>query len=233
MKAVLAQFLFEANTFCHDLTGLDNFRESGTWLEGSKAVRRWAPAGHTQMAGSLRVLDKAGWESAAVFACICGAPGGRLTSDCFQTIRRTFLERIAEALPGDVVILHLHGANCAEGEDDVDGNLVEAVRNELGYRGRLVLTLDLHANVTRRLLQHADVVTAYRTMPHCDFGATGERGAHLAIENKSAVRAMAKMTALIPATDTDHRKGRFAEMLDLARDARSEEHTSELQSRFG
>src|SRR5690349_14462217 len=131
MKAVLAQFLFEANTFCSDLTGLDNFRESGTWLEGSKAVRSWAKGLDTQMSGSLRVLDKAGWESTPVFVCICGSPGGRLTRDCFQTIRRTFLERISEALPCDVLILHLHGANCAEGEDDVDGNLVEAVRKEL------------------------------------------------------------------------------------------------------
>ena len=39
----------------------------------------------------------------------------------------------------------------------------------------VVASLDLHANVTQRMLEHADVLIAYRTYPHVDMAETGAR----------------------------------------------------------
>jgi microcystin degradation protein MlrC len=223
MKAVIAQFIYEANTFSPRLCELEMFTQAGTWKAGERDVRAWAKGVDSQLTGSLEELAARGWNAVPVFAAMCGSPAGRISRRCFDELRRTMKEQIAAALPADVVIMHLHGAASAEGEDDVEGNLLEMVRREIGYSGYLVLSLDLHANMTPRMARCADVVTAYHTMPHMDFSETGRRAAKLAIARKSNTRAVASMKALIPPIDTNHFSGRFAEMLAIARAAEQED----------
>jgi microcystin degradation protein MlrC len=43
----------------------------------------------------------------------------------------------------------------------------------------VVASLDLHANVTQRMLTLSDALVAYRTYPHIDMAETGERAADL------------------------------------------------------
>ena len=113
-------------------------------------------------------------------------------------------------------VVSAHGAAAADGEDDPEGYLLEKVRTDLGYRGRVVLSLDLHANFTRRMLRHADAVTAYRTFPHMDFTATGERAAHLALHPGPFTRAAAKVSALMPPTNSTHFEGHLCDLLTRA-----------------
>ena len=219
MHAAVLQFLFESNTFNPERAGFDLFAEGGTWLTEAGAIRAWATRAPSQMSGSLAILEAAGWTTSPVLAGVCGSPAGRLGTEAFATIEKAFRMAVAGGLPADGLILHLHGAACAEGEDDVEGRLLEMVRVELGYGGPLVVSLDLHANVTARMIAHADAVTAYRTMPHTDFVETGERAAHLLIgHRKGRVVVAARMAALIPPTDTHHAHGGFAEMLGRARE---------------
>jgi microcystin degradation protein MlrC len=171
----------------------------------------------SQLSGSMEILSAAGWEAVPVFAATCATPAGRLGGECFFTLRETLRESLLEGLPADGVILHLHGAASATGEDDVEGALIEMVRTELAFTGRLVVSLDLHANVTRRMLSHADALTAYRTMPHTDFVETGRRAARLLLDDRPKVRSLVKIPALIPPTDTCDSQGRFAEILRQAR----------------
>src|ERR1019366_2952263 len=147
----LAQFIFESNTFNSVPAALELFTQRGTWVVGEPAVRAWCATADSQMAGSLAVLDAAGCETHPVFVTKCGTPAGRLSEACFAAIRNQLCASLRAALPADVVIMHLHGAACALGEDDVEGALLEAVRRELGFDGRLVLSLDLHANITQRM----------------------------------------------------------------------------------
>jgi microcystin degradation protein MlrC len=218
VKAVLAQFIFESNTFSPAGAPVELFTRGGTWLEGEGAVRAWAGRSDLQMGASLGVLEGAGWETAPVFAAVCGSPAGRLGPGAFEAIRGGLGRAVEGALPADGVVLHLHGAACADGEDDVEGNLLAMVRDEIGYAGPLVVSLDLHANVTRRMLRHADAVTAYRTMPHMDFAATGARAARLLLGHREGRgRTLAKVAALIPPTCTDHAAGGFSEILSRAR----------------
>jgi microcystin degradation protein MlrC len=217
MNIVLAQFIFEGNSFSSGRADISDFRDGGILLESEDHIRKWTSSTESQMSGSLEILDKAGVEVHPVFVAICNSPSGRLTSDCYQHIRETLLRCLEASLPTDVIILHLHGAACAEGEDDVEGAIIEAVRNELSFSGKLVLSLDLHANVTRKMIQHIDALTAYRTMPHVDFVHTGIRAAELALSAKTFAITVAKISALIPPTDTDHNTGRFREILNEAR----------------
>ncbi len=223
MKAALAQFIYEANTFAPEPADVDLFKKGGVWLDAEDEVRTWARDTDSQMHGSLDVLEAAGWETTPAFVALCGSPAGRLTETCFDEIRDAMLARIKAAAPFDVLILHLHGAAAAVGEDDTEGHILEKVRTELGYAGRLVLSLDLHANFTRRMLEYADAVTAYQTFPHMDFRATGERAARLALQPGPFRRSVAKIAALMPPADSTHFAGNLCDMLGRARQLEREE----------
>jgi len=217
MRAALAQFIFESNTFAPDAAQIDVFKKGGVWLDTEDDVRAWAAGTDSQMHGSLEVLEAAGWETAPCFVALCGSSAGRLSPACFQQIRDTLLARVEAAGPFDVLILHLHGAASAVGEDDTEGHILEKVRTKLGYSGRLVLSLDLHANFTHRMLEYADAVTAYRTFPHMDFSATGQRAARLALHPGPFTRAVAKIAALVPPADSTHFEGNLCEIMQKAR----------------
>jgi microcystin degradation protein MlrC len=79
----------------------------------------------------------------------------------------------------DAVYLDLHGAAVAEYADDAEGELLARVRALIGVDMPLVASLDLHANVTQRMLTLSDALVAYRTYPHIDMAETGERAADL------------------------------------------------------
>lgn len=217
MKVALAQFIYESNTFNPQEADIDGFTHHGIWLTEPAAIRQWAAASESQLAGSLDELAKIEAETEPFFVAVCGTPGGRLSHQCYQTIRATFAHCLQRALPADTLVLHLHGAVCAAGLDDVEGDLLSLIRQEIGFTGRVIVSLDLHANVTPLMLEHVNVLTAYRTFPHQDFYETGQRSALLSQSSSATVRTLAKIPVLIPPTATDHRSGHFADLLLAAR----------------
>lgn len=219
MRVALAQFIYESNTFNPELAEMSCFTERGVWLTEPAAIKTWARGTDTQLQRSMEVLAEAGHESVPVMVAVCGAPGGRMSAACHDALKSAFLDGLRGAGTLDAMVLHLHGAVAAEGIDDVEGDWLGTVRQELGFTGPLVVSLDLHANVTAVMLEHADAITAYRTAPHEDFAETGERAAQLLLDlPESTTRTMAKIAALIPPTSTHHEVGPFAEMLNRARD---------------
>lgn len=224
MKVTLAQFIFESNTFAPQETEIDLFKKGGVWLDNEADVRAWAAETDSQMHGSLGALEVADWETAPCFVAMCGSSAGRMSASCFEEIRHNLLRCVAATTPFDVLILHLHGAAAAVGEDDPEGNILEAVRTELGFDRKLILSLDLHANFTRRMLVLPDAVTAYRTYPHMDFTATGERAAQLAMHEGPFTRAAAKVSVLMSPADSTHFEGNLCHLLTRARKLEQHPH---------
>ncbi len=93
-------------------------------------------------------------------------------------------ERVAAGLAGagrlDGLALQLHGACAAQGEPDVDGRLVALCRARLGAEVPILLSLDHHANLTRRMVAGASAIVAHRTQPH-DVRDTGRLATRLLI----------------------------------------------------
>ena len=58
-------------------------------------------------------------------------------------------------------------------DDDPDGILFEMVREIVGSEVPIAATLDLHANVSERMVQSIDVFIGYRTNPHLDMRERG------------------------------------------------------------
>ena len=121
MKVALAQFISESNTFNPSEAELELFTQGGIWLTDEPAVRTWCAHADSQLAGSLEVLEAAGWTTHPVMVAMCGTPAGRLSPRCFRTIRETLRETLRATLPVDAILLHLHGAVCADFGCNVGG----------------------------------------------------------------------------------------------------------------
>src|SRR6476620_8060852 len=120
----------------------------------------------------------------------CGAsPSAHVSRDAYERIVKVMVEGIKAAGPLDAVYLDLHGAMVTEHLDDGEGEILARVRKVIGPDLPLVVSLDLHANVTPEMVEHADALIAYRTYPHVDMADTGRAAAkHLALMLKTKTR---------------------------------------------
>ena len=64
---------------------------------------------------------------------------------------------------------HLHGALCAEEYDDCEGDLLERTRSLVGPAVAIGGLFDLHAHLTKRMLEHATVLVGLKEFPHVDY----------------------------------------------------------------
>lgn len=103
-------------------------------------------------------------------------PGGAVTTDLQAEILATLQQGLAgETVDG--VLLSLHGGQASVTEPDLAGLLVASVREIVGPRVPVVVSLAVEANVTERLARSADVLLAPHTYPAADHPATGRRAA--------------------------------------------------------
>jgi microcystin degradation protein MlrC len=115
------------------------------------------------------------------------------------------------------VLLALHGAWASEDEPDADGWLLAAVRRIVGPTTPVVATLDLHANITARMIEAADALVGFRTYPHVDMFETGERAAELLFrlqrERTRPAMVVRKVPMLIPPENAQTTEGPLAPLM--------------------
>ena len=112
-----------------------------------------------------------------IYASACA--GGPITKACYEQLRGEWFERLEQALPVDGVLLPLHGSALAEGIDDPEGEMIQVARTLVGPAVPVIVTLDLHAHITPKMVEHADALLAWETYPHADQYQTGERAVAL------------------------------------------------------
>ena len=212
----MGSLFIECNQLGGVPTGMDGFRRC--------ELRRGTEILHQKsgvIGGMCRQLASDGIDvSPLIVATAC--PGGALTAECYGSLKSEMLEYLERALPLDGVLLALHGAAAADGVDDLEGDLLRAVRRIVGEALPIVATLDLHAHVTQDMVQLADALVAWETYPHVDTFSTGERGARLLARIlRNEVRpsmAMAKVPVMAGSvhggTEGD---GPFAEVMRMAK----------------
>ena len=185
MRIAVGQLWQETNTFNRNPTTLADFQNWGI-ATGAGVMQTYGETG--ELAGFISGIGE--WTSQpeivglARFFCW---PGGRINQEAWQEIQESVLLSLDQAGSVDGVLLSLHGALAAEGQDDVTGALLERIRAVIGPVVPLVATLDLHANITRRMMQQADLLVGYHTQPHLDQFETGKRatrGLRWMIENQ-------------------------------------------------
>ena len=87
----------------------------------------------------------------------------------WQEIRDDILDALRAAGEVDVVWLCLHGAQMSDRTDDCEGELLSMARSIVGEHAAVGCLLDLHANLSQRMLDVADLVVSCREYPHIDY----------------------------------------------------------------
>ena len=139
-----------------------------------------------QLAGFLKAIDRAGGQIRAVpVAHAKSMSGGPVEFEFYEEIKNLIIEGIASAGQVDGVYLSLHGAMGVDGIFDPEGEIIEAVRDLVGPDVPVAASFDLHANMTRRRVENADILVGYRTNPHRDHFSTGYRTGELLVRTIS------------------------------------------------
>jgi len=176
VRIAVGGFQHETNTFAPSKATFERFERGEGWppllrgdslFEGVKAMNIPVSGFLLGMTDSRHRLVPLAWAAAS--------PSAHVTENAYERIVGMILDDLKAAMPVDAVYLDLHGAMVTEHLDDGEGELLHRVRAIVGVRVPIVASLDLHANVTRRMQQSADLLIAYRTYPHVDMADTGER----------------------------------------------------------
>lgn len=125
--------------------------------------------------------------------------GGRITQEAYRFFEQKIRQGLEAAGPIDGLSLQLHGACAAEGIDDVEGAQLETCRAVLGPNVPIVLGLDHHGNITRKMVALASAIVGHRTQPHDPYD-TGRMGAQVMLrilfEGAKPVTAWRKLPLL-------------------------------------
>jgi microcystin degradation protein MlrC len=202
-RIAVGGFLHETNTFAPTKATYDDFVHGGGWpamTQGAdipKVMRNI----NVGLAGFIQQAEVLGWELVPTIAC-AASPCAHVTRDAYERVAKVLVDGIKAAGPLDAVYLDLHGAMVAEHLDDGEGEILARVRKVIGKDLPLVVSLDLHANVTPEMVEHADALIAYRTYPHVDMADTGRAAAkHLALllsTKQRFAKAFRQLPFLIP-----------------------------------
>ncbi len=168
----------ESNAFA-PVSGEADFRRL-CYLEGEDILaeaRHPAPALPAEIPGFLGEVARGEPWTIVPILVTAAEPGGPIDHDFFQRLLGTIERRLAAALPLDAVYISNHGGMTSTATHDPDGELYARVRATVGPGVPIAATVDLHANISERMVGSVDVLVSYRTNPHVD---QHERGAEAA-----------------------------------------------------
>ena len=155
----------ETNTFARLPATYERFAETGI-LRGEDIVRAFGES-HATMAGYLDAGREPGVDVVPLLFTHTN-PVGTITVDAFERLVGEMLDLLRRRGPWDGVLLALHGAAVSEEFPDADGEIAARVRAVVGAEVPIGLSLDMHANISQKMVDHVTATVAYRTNPHLD-----------------------------------------------------------------
>jgi microcystin degradation protein MlrC len=191
-RILIAGYQHETNTFAPSLADWTAFNRGDSFpafIRGA-AMQQSLTGINLPVGGFIDAAKHRGW-TLLPSAWAGAIPSSFVTRDAFDRIAGAICEDVTQALAGaglDAIYLDLHGAAVSEQAADSEGELLARLRAITGRDLPIVVSLDLHANVTQRMLALADALVAYRTYPHVDMAATGELAAELLARRLKAGR---------------------------------------------
>jgi microcystin degradation protein MlrC len=174
MRIAVGGFMHETNTFVAEPTTYEDFVRAGPWPTvtiGPEILTVFRDV-NLAIADFMEAAEFQG-HTMVPLAWGCAQPSGRVTDDAFERFSTLIIEGIRREKP-DVIFLELHGAMVTQTFDDGESELLARVR-EVAPETPILLSLDLHGNISAETVRLADFISSYRTYPHTDWGLSGRR----------------------------------------------------------
>lgn len=212
-RVLVGRVFHESNGHNPQPTARDGFLIT----EAADLLRSARGAG-TTLGGIVDTLEAAGVELIPALSAV-SPPSGRVEHAFFLEILSAWLETVASMKP-DAIVLELHGAMATTETNDPDGAFLASLREACGDDVVIGVGLDLHAHVTPRMLEAADICIACKENPHADVVACGNDVARLVLEvmrgDLQPVMTLAKTRMLLPGKNATNEPP----LLDMHRRAR-------------
>lgn len=196
----VASIIQETNTFALHPSTIADFELQGLWLGDDVATK--SQGMNIEVAGSLGQLRNHGFEAIPLIRA-WAMSGGVLLDTELEKIKTLLEKGLRAAGKLDGLILNLHGALISESDEHTDALLTEFAREIVGSNTPIVVTHDLHANPSRRIIAACNALIGFRTYPHIDQGDTGRRAAdlmcQLLTERPGLGTILKKINMIIPA----------------------------------
>lgn len=138
-------------------------------------------------------------------------PGGIVSKETYDSLLNNTLSSLRKNLPYDGLFLDLHGAMSVEGLIDAEGDYIKKVREVVGYKTIISTSMDLHGNVSKKLVNESDLITCYRMAPHEDAMESKQRALENLLERiengkgKPIYKAWIPVPILLPGEQTSTR----------------------------
>jgi microcystin degradation protein MlrC len=176
-RIAIAGFMHESNTFNPLVTDRAAFAAQSL-VFGPALVSEWRDA-HHEVGGFLETVAAEGCEAVPLLMA-WAVPSGPVADAVLDEITGRLIADLRRERP-DGLLLALHGAMVAESHPDGDGEVLARLRQALGPDFPVVVTFDLHGNLSQRQIDNCHAAVAYRTCPHVDQRECGQRAARLLV----------------------------------------------------
>ena len=120
----------------------------------------------TNLGGFIEIAEREGWILLPTVAA-SAVPSAPTDAKTYAYLKGLLLEPLKNQKV-DAVLLALHGAMVAEGVDDPELDIVNEVRKIVGDVP-IIITLDLHGNLQKEMVENCEGVFGYDTNPHIDL----------------------------------------------------------------
>ena len=197
-------FQHETNTFAPHKAHFEEFVKADGWpgLTQGEALYAVMAGRNLPLSGFIDAARHSGHRLHPMLWC-SAEPSSYVTNDAFERVADLFCQYLKSFDALDAVYLDLHGAMVVEDFEDGEGELLRRVREVTGPDMPVIISLDLHANVTEAMVEHTTAIAIYRTYPHLDMAETGTRASELmdaALTGEPVFGGMRKIPFLFPLT---------------------------------
>ncbi len=169
MRILVAMMKHETNTFSPIVADWKRFQDWSAYL-GEDALKAYEGTG--MPFGAYVELAKAAGAEIITPVAAEAMPSGPVTEDAFNRMAEPILDVVREGV--DAAMLDLHGAMVTEHAEDGEGLLLEKIR-EIDPDLPIAVTLDLHCNLTSKIMDNCTALIGYKTYPHVDMYEVGKQ----------------------------------------------------------
>lgn len=170
MKIFIGGFHHESDTFNPIITKCDDIT-----LRRGEELRK--ETREDSISGIISYLEEKKYE--LVLSLHARAvPNGEWDKEYYLSLKDEFLSSLKNALPIDGICLALHGSMRVKDIGSAEEDLLRDIRKIIPSVP-IVASLDMHATVTKEMLEAATAFVGYKCAPHTDTVETGRKAAEI------------------------------------------------------
>ncbi|MBH67597.1 MAG: microcystin degradation protein MlrC [Rhodospirillaceae bacterium] len=217
MRILIAMMKHETNTFSPVPTNLDRFLSWSGHL-GKQAYKEYKGTG-MPFSAYIELAEAANHEIVTPIAAEA-MPSGKVGASAYEFMVEKILSVVRQGV--DAALLDLHGAMVSDTTDDGEGTLLRKIR-DISPNLPIGVTYDLHANLTKEMVDNCTCLIGYKTYPHVDMYEVGAQIGRILLEHTAGtvqpVIAWGRPPLLAQTLRMGHTDEPMKSLLQMAREA--------------